>query len=236
MEGLTRRYGDVLALDHVTFRIPHGGIHGLLGLNGAGKTTTLRILSTLLKPTGGAARVLGHDVQREPLAVRRALGIVADDVGRGRLDWRITHYLEYFGSLHGFDRAQVHARAKPLLDRLLDPRFHHARMDTLSAGMRKKVEIVRALLPEPRVLLLDEPTKDLDIPTKEDLWGFLRDECGRRALTVLLSSHDALEVQTLCMRVVVLQRGRLVHDGHLKELDARDFQRSISALLTGAAR
>lgn len=220
---LSRSFGRFKAVDQVSFVVRRGAISGLIGLNGAGKSTTLRMLTTLLKPTGGTARVMGHDILREPAAARGMLGVVGEDSSKARLDWRLPDFLDYFARLHGIPRKVAAARCAPLVERLIPPEFHRASLDTYSGGMRKKADIIRALLPEPPLLILDEPTKELDIPAKREMWEFLAEAVRGRGLTVLLTSHDALEIETLCGDICVLRQGKVAHQG------------PASALGTGAA-
>lgn len=232
--GLTRRFGGFTALEDVSFVVPQRCVFGLIGLNGAGKSTALRILATLLKPTSGTARVFGHDVVEDPSGARARLGMVGEDAGKARLDWRLPHYLDYFARLHGLPPRLARERAQPLVDRLIPREFHRASLDTFSGGMRKKVEIIRALLPEPRLLILDEPTKELDIPAKQETWEFLEEACHERDLTVLLTSHDALEIETLCREACVLRGGRVAHVGDVGALGSgAAFHDALARLLRG---
>lgn len=229
IEGLSRAFGRRVALDQLHLEVPRGCIFGLLGLNGAGKSTTLRILSTLLRPTSGTARISGKDVVAEPREVRARLGIVGEESGRARISWRVGDYLTYFGGLHGLSKAEVRARATPMLGHLGVRDAPRRVLHELSAGNRKKVEIVRALLPRPGVLLLDEPTKDLDIPTKRLVWDFFRTMTSESRLTVLLTSHDPLEISALCSRLAVLREGVKVFDGDARYL--RESADSTEALV-----
>ncbi|MFA5862728.1 MAG: ABC transporter ATP-binding protein [Candidatus Thermoplasmatota archaeon] len=211
--SLSRRFGSRVALHRLDLRVERGCIFGLLGLNGAGKSTTLRILSTLLPATAGRASILGIDVQEDPREARRQLGIVGEESGRARLSWRVGDYLTYFGGLHGLSSSEVRHRAVPILGHLGIEDAPGRGLHELSAGTRKKVEIVRAMLPRPPLLLLDEPTKDLDIPTKRLVWAFFRSKVAEDGLTILLTSHDPLEIEALCETVAVLREGVKVFEG-----------------------
>lgn len=236
-KALSRTFGGRLALDRLDLHVARGEIFGLLGLNGAGKSTTLRILSTLLRPTSGTASIGGTDVVDQPREARSRIGIVGEDSGRARISWRVGDYLIYFGGLHGLSRSEVRDRASPLLDHLELADAPPRRLHELSAGNRKKIDIVRALLPQPELLLLDEPTKDLDIPTKQLVWEFFRALSGRGDLTILLTSHDSLEIRALCNRLAVLREGKKVYDGEARPLLERtDSMEALAQLLGGKTR
>jgi ABC-type multidrug transport system ATPase subunit len=231
--ALTRRFGDFVAVDRVTLRIPKGCLYGFLGLNGAGKTTTIRMLTTLLPPTEGTARLWGHDVVASPLAVRRLVGLVSDETSESQSGWTATEYLEYFARIRG--TASPRAEVAHLLDRVgLDPRFRGKLIGTYSTGMKRRVEIARALMGHPKVLFLDEPTRGLDLPAKRDMWNLLRGLAAREQVTTFLSSHDAQEIRSLCTDISVIAHGRLVFTGRTDELgqDLDAFEEHLIDLLT----
>lgn len=235
-DRLTRRFGTFTAVDGVTLRVPKGQLYGFLGLNGAGKTTTIRMLTTLLPPTEGTARVWGHDVARDPLAVRSLVGLVSDETSESQSDWTAHEYLTYFARIRGLDGAD--AEAERILDRVgLDPRFRHRRIGTYSTGMKRRVEIGRALMGSPKVLFLDEPTRGLDLPAKRATWTLLRELAARENVTTFLSSHDAQEIRSLCTQISVIASGRLVFSGATAGLgaDLDEFEERLIALLTDTA-
>ena len=196
----------------------HGEIHGLLGPNGAGKTTTLRMLATILAPTSGRARIAGADVVEEPLEVRRQIGFLSASTG---LYPRLTgrEILRYFGRLHGWDGDRLEARIEELVAAFELAAFADRRAETLSSGQRQRVSIARAVLHDPPVLILDEPTTGLDILATSDMIEFVasRREAGT---CVLLSTHVLAEAERLCDRIAVIHRGALLADGTLDELRA----------------
>jgi ABC-2 type transport system ATP-binding protein len=201
--GLTRRFGDFVAVNDVKRRIPKGHLYGFLGLNGAGETTTIQMLTTLLPPSGGTARLWGYDVVREPLAVRGLLGLVSDETRESQSAWTAREYLSYFARVRRI--AQVGDTVERILDDVgLDTRFRGKLISTYSTGMKRRVEIARALMGLPKVLFLNEPTRGLDLPAKRDI----------------LSSHDAQEVRTLCSEISVITTGRIVYTGSTRELGA----------------
>jgi ABC-2 type transport system ATP-binding protein len=231
--GLTRRFGDFVALDRVTMQIPKGHLYGFLGLNGAGKTTTIRILTTLLPPTEGTARLWGHDVMKEPLAVRRLIGLVSDETSESQSGWTAREYLSYFARIRRLSDGDE--EVERILDDVgLEPKFRHKLIGTYSTGMKRRVEIARALMGGPKVLFLDEPTRGLDLPAKRDMWTLLRRLAARENVTTFLSSHDAQEIRSLCSQITVIAKGRLVYTGATQELgnDIDAFEERLVELLT----
>ena len=210
--------GAVHALDGLDLACAYGEIYGLLGPNGAGKTTALRILATMLAPSSGTARVHGLDSVRDALEVRRRIGFLSATTGLyPRLDVRET--LTYFGRLHGLERERLAARVEELVDAFDMGSFATRRCEQLSSGQKQRVSIARAVLHDPAVLILDEPTTGLDILATSDMVAFIaarRDE----QRCVLFSTHVLSEAERLCDRIGILHRGRLLGQGTLAELRA----------------
>jgi len=206
----------VVALDDVSLTVERGEVFGLLGPNGAGKTTTIRLLAGLLEPTQGAARVLGRDVRTDATWVRRRIGLVPGEAGHHR--WlSLVEELIYYGGLYGLEPQECLRRSLPLLERLgLGDRLDH-RVSTFSKGMRRKAQLVRALLHRPLVLLLDEPTSGLDPAVAEEVWGLLQELCGDQGVSIVLCSHYLEEVERLCPRIGML-RTRLHAVGTLAQV------------------
>jgi ABC-2 type transport system ATP-binding protein len=231
--GLTRRFGAFTAVDGVSLQIPKGHLYGFLGLNGAGKTTTIRMLTTLLPPSNGAARLWGHDVAREPLAVRSLVGLVSDETSESHSTWTAREYLGYFARIRALP-APAETVEKILTDVGLDPAFRGKLIGTYSTGMKRRVEIARALMGAPKVLFLDEPTRGLDLPAKRDMWNLLRRLAAEQNVTTFLSSHDAQEIRTLCTEISIIAHGRLVFTGPTRELgaDLDSFEERLIELLT----
>jgi ABC-2 type transport system ATP-binding protein len=230
--GLTRRFGSFVAVDGVTLRIPKGQLYGFLGLNGAGKTTTIRMLTTLLPPSEGSATLWGHDVQRQPLAVRRLIGLVSDETSESQSAWTAREYLGYFARIRRLSNPD--AEVERILDAVgLDARFRGKLIGAYSTGMKRRVEIGRALMGGPKVLFLDEPTRGLDLPAKRDMWRLLQDLARREQVTTFLSSHDAQEIRTLCSEISVIAHGRLVFSGRAQDLgtDLDSFEERLVRLL-----
>jgi ABC-type multidrug transport system ATPase subunit len=232
-DGLTRRFGDFTAVDGVTLRIPKGHLYGFLGLNGAGKTTTIRMLCTLLPPSAGTARLWGHDVAREPLAVRGLVGLVSDETSESQSTWTAREYLSYFARIRRLP--QPVDEVERLLDDVgLDPAFRGKLIGAYSTGMKRRVEIARALMGRPKVLFLDEPTRGLDLPAKRAMWDLLRRLAATENVTTFLSSHDSHEIRSLCTEIGVIARGRLVYAGAAVDLgaDLDAFETQLIGLLT----
>jgi sodium transport system ATP-binding protein len=214
--GLRKRFGDVVAVDDVSFRAEAGAITGILGPNGAGKTTTLRMLCSLIRPDAGSARIDGCDVAEQPEEVRRRIGVLPDVSG---LYPRLTarEHVRYFGRLHGFGGGELEGRIERLMQTLDLVAVADRSTQGFSHGERMKVAIARALVHEPRTVLLDEPTNGLDVMSTRTMRGLihrLRDD-GK---CVLFSSHIMQEVSALCDVVVVIAKGRVVARGTPAEL------------------
>ena len=211
-----RKRGEIRATDAVSFRVEPGRIYGLLGANGAGKTTTLRLLATLLKPTGGSAMVAGHDIAREPGKVRAAVGFLAASTALyGRLTAR--EMIAYFGRLNGLDEDSLRARISSLAERLDMHEFLDRRCDKLSTGMKQKTSIARTLVHDPQVMIFDEPTLGLDVMTARSIIRFVR-ECRGRGKTVIYSTHVMSEAEKLCDVIGIIHGGKLRAEGTLAQL------------------
>ncbi|MBP0449361.1 ATP-binding cassette domain-containing protein [Kitasatospora sp. RG8] len=208
--GLTKRFGAVVALDGVDFEVPAGTVFGLLGPNGAGKTTAIRILTTILRPSGGHAVVLGHDVVREAATVRRLIGLAGQYAA---VDPNLTgrENLRLIGRLTQLPRARLRPRAGELLDRFDLTEAADRPVRTYSGGMRRRLDVAAALVPEPPVLFLDEPTTGLDPQSRTALWELIR-ELVRDGTTVLLTTQYLEEADRLATRIVVVNEGRIIAD------------------------
>ena len=219
------RAGVVNAVDGVSFTARDGEITGLLGPNGAGKTTTLRMLYTLMKPEGGSITIDGIDAAREPEAVRRALGVLPDARGVYK---RLTarENIAYFGELHGMSKDDIVRRTQLLstaldMDDILD-----RQTEGFSQGQRTKTAIARALVHDPKNVILDEPTNGLDVMTTRAMRGFLQ-QLKREGRCVIFSSHIMQEVAALCDRIVIIAKGRVVASGTADELRAQTGESNL---------
>jgi sodium transport system ATP-binding protein len=222
--GLTKIFrdkkrGTIRAVDNVSLVCRPGQIYGLLGANGAGKTTTLRVLATILEPSGGTATVAGHDVVEQPQKVRASLGFLSTATA---LYPRLTaqEMVEYFGRLNGLEEAVLKKRLDEIFERLDMNGFRDRRCDKLSTGMKQKTSIARTLIHDPQVMIFDEPTLGLDIMTARTIIEFIR-ECRQRGKTVIFSTHVMSEVEKLCDTIGIIQAGKLLEEGSLGELRER---------------
>jgi ABC-2 type transport system ATP-binding protein len=215
VQGLSKRYPTRLAVDDVTFSVKRGEIVGFLGPNGAGKTTTMRVLTGFLPPTSGSARVAGHDVVTQSSAARAALGYLPESAATYP-EMRVSEYVAFRARLEGVARAQIRNRVGEALERCLLREVAGRRIENLSKGFRQRVALAGALVHEPPVLILDEPTIGLDpvqiIKIRETIRELGRDRA------VLLSTHILPEVEAVCDRVLIIDRGRIVAEGTPAEL------------------
>jgi sodium transport system ATP-binding protein len=208
--------GPVLAVDHLCFTAAAGRVLGLLGPNGAGKTTTMRLLSTVLRPTSGTATVGGFDLLTEPAAVRQNIGFLSGTTGLyGRLT--PTEMMRYFGSLYRLPPESVAVRTAEIFTRFAMHEFAHTPCERLSTGMKQKVSIARAILHDPPVLILDEPTAGLDVLVARAMHEFVR-ESAERGRCVLFSTHIMQQAEDLCDDLAIIYRGRILARGTLAEL------------------
>jgi ABC transporter DrrB family efflux protein len=219
VEGVVKRFGATVALDGAELEVPGGMVFGLLGPNGAGKTTLVRILATLLAPDAGQAEVFGHDVVREPAAVRELLGLTGqfaavDELLTGREN------LEMFGRLFKLSREDAHRRAGELLERFDLAQAADRPARTYSGGMRRRLDIASSLLTRPRVLFLDEPTTGLDPRSRNEIWAIVR-ELRREGTTILLTTQYLEEADQLADRIAVIDRGKVIAEGTGNELKDR---------------
>jgi len=217
-QSLTRRFGDFAAVAGVSFGIPDGEIVGMLGPNGAGKTTTLRMITGFLPPTSGRVTLDGKDLFGDDPKVRRDLGYLPENVALYP-EMRVEEYLDWRGQLEGMDRATSRRRLAEVLDRCLLVEVRRQIIGTLSKGYRQRVGLAGAILHDPKVLVLDEPTVGLDPKQIIAIRELIR-ELGRER-TLLLSTHILPEVELLCQRVLIIDRGKIVAEGTPAELRER---------------
>jgi ABC-2 type transport system ATP-binding protein len=220
VEGLVKAYGGKgRALDGLTLTVQQGGIYALLGPNGAGKTTLIRILTTLLPPDAGSARVAGLDVRTDPAGVRAQIGLAGQAAA---VDDYLTGHenLEMIGRLYGLPRRQARRRAGELLERIDLAGVAGRPVKTYSGGMRRRLDLAASLAGRPRVLLLDEPTAGLDPASRHDLWALLRDLVAT-GTTVLLTTQYLEEADQLADQLAVIDHGRLLSEGTAAQLKDR---------------
>ena len=230
VQNLTKKYGDFTAVDDVSFSLEPGEIFGLLGPNGAGKTSIISVIVTLEAATQGSASVFGHEVGAHPRLAKMSTGLVPQELinhGYFNIEEVLTFYSGYFGVTGNQDRIRF------LLDRLSLWEHRHKKVKQLSGGMKRRLLIAKALVHEPKLLLLDEPTAGVDIELRETLWRFVR-ELRSEGLTVLLTTHYLEEAEQLCDRVAILNHGKLKKIGATSELIQGLTQRVITVQLKQA--
>jgi ABC-2 type transport system ATP-binding protein len=213
---LVRRFGDFVAVDHIDLRVRAGSFFGFLGPNGAGKSTTIKMLTGLLAPSGGRARVLGRDIAEEPLEVKRRIGVVPEDLN---LFERLTggEMLSFTGRMYGLGRAEIAERSRELLELMELDGEPRKLVVEFSHGMKKKLALACALIHRPEMLFLDEPFEGVDAVASRTLKALLS-RLTERGLTVFLTSHVLEIVERLCTDIAVISAGRLVAAGPLDEL------------------
>ncbi len=207
----------IWALKGIDLKIKKGEIFGLLGPNGAGKTTLIYILSTLLLPTSGTARVLGLDIEKGGDEIRKRTGLC---FGGSFFYWDMTarEILEYYGRLYGVKNPERKKRIEYLIKNLGISKFSNKYFSDLSTGMRQKVAVAKSLINEPEVLFLDEPTAGLDVEVSIDVRNFIIDMIKERDMTVILTSHSLYEVEEMCRRVAIINRGNIVEEGDISDI------------------
>jgi ABC-2 type transport system ATP-binding protein len=231
--GVTKRYGRTLALDAVSFEVRPGELFALLGPNGAGKTTLLHILCTILKPDGGTATINGVDVVTRPLQARQNIGVVFQEPS---LDDRLTVYenLNFHGLVYGVPTALRRRRIDELLALVELSDWRDKLVRTLSSGMKRRLEIARALVHEARVLFLDEPTVGLDAQSRARLWQHVRALRAKRELTVIVTTHYIEEMEG-CDRVCIIDRGKILADDAPSALKTSHGQQLVRIVATNEA-
>ena len=223
VRNLTKRFGPVVAVDDISFHVAADTVVGFLGANGAGKSTTMRVLTTFLPPTAGEASVDGHDILTDPLGVRRVVGYLPESPPL-YLDMRVVEYLKHVAVMRDVPLGQIERRVAEVIDRcwLGDVRYKPIR--NLSKGYRQRVGLAQAMVHQPKVLILDEPTIGLDPSQIRQTRELIR-QLGE-VHTILLSTHILTEVEQICARVLIISEGRLVADDTLRNLarEAADQQ------------
>ncbi len=217
---------DKIAVDRLSFRVGKGEIYGLLGPNGAGKTTTLRMLSGLMAPTSGSASLAGYDVARHPMEVKGILGFLTANTGL-YLRLTVRELLVYFAHLNRMNRDQARQRSEHLIEWLGIEEFADLRCGALSTGQKQRVNIARALIADPPILVLDEPTLGLDVLSSRIILAYIR-RVREQGRTIVLSTHYLDEAETLCDRIGLLHDGRLVAEGDIQHLRAVSGEERLS--------
>lgn len=218
VQSLVQRYGDVTALAGISFSVQAGEIFGLVGPNGGGKSTVFKILTTLIRPTSGNAKIFGHDVLREPASVRMTVGVVFQSPALDK-KLTVTENLIHQGHLYGLWGKELKQRTSSMLERLGLTDRSKQRVEHLSGGLKRRLEIAKGLLHRPRLLILDEPTTGLDPLVRRDVWEYLKQLRKDEGMTVLLTTH-LLEEAEFCDKLLFLHQGNAVAIGSPSELKA----------------
>jgi lipooligosaccharide transport system ATP-binding protein len=225
---LTKRYGDFVAVDAIDFAVERGETFGFLGPNGAGKSSTMRMIGAVSPVSGGTLRVLGRDPERDGPAIRERLGVVPQEDNLD-LELNVGENLLVYGRFFGLPRDAIRRRTDELLEFVQLAERRDSRVDSLSGGMKRRLTIARALVNEPELMLLDEPTTGLDPQARHALWDRLY-RLKQRGVTLVLTTHYMDEAEQLCDRLVIMDRGRIVAEGSPRELIRRFVEREVVEL------
>ena len=229
---LVKRYGNVTAVDGLSLEIRHGELFALLGVNGAGKTTAIKILSCLTKPTRGDALVGGYSITKEPERVKRCIGVSPQETAVAP-NLSVKENLELICGIHGFSRETTREKVRELTEQFALDGVLHRKAGKLSGGWQRRVSIAMALISQPRILFLDEPTLGLDVVARHDLWETIRSLKG--SITVILTTHYMEEAESLSDRIGIMKNGRLLAVGTARELKERtgsaDFEGAFVSIV-----
>ncbi|MBM3507665.1 MAG: ABC transporter ATP-binding protein [Alphaproteobacteria bacterium] len=218
VKSLSKRFGAIVAVDDVSFTVPRGVVMGFLGPNGAGKSTTMRVITGYLPPTAGTARVLGHDIQKEPVEVKRRIGFLPEGAPLYG-DMTVLSFLEFIAEIRQLAGSKAKQRIAYSIERMGLQQVLYQRVETLSKGFKRRVGFAQAILHDPDVLILDEPTDGLDPNQKHHVRELIR-ELGK-SKAIIISTHILEEVDAVCDRAVIIDGGRVVSNGTPADLHAR---------------
>ena len=217
--------GKIIAVDGVSFVIKEGGIHGLLGPNGAGKSTLISMVSGILAPSNGTIKVFGHDVARETEVAKKMLGVVPQELVV-EMAFTVREVLHYFSGMYGVPVHERKARIDAALTDLDLMDKAEVRARTLSGGMKRRLMIAKAILHEPKLLILDEPTAGVDVALRQKIWELVR-RLNASGTTILFTTHYLEEAEQLCEFITLVDHGRVIRDGRLRDLQAEFSQNTI---------
>lgn len=236
-EHLTKKYKDLTAVDGLDLAVREGELFSLLGVNGAGKTTTIKMLSCLTKPTGGDAYLLGSSIVSDTAKVKKSIGVSPQETAIAP-NLTVRENLEFMCGLHGFSREKRKQKTADLSERLGLAQVLGKKAEKLSGGYQRRLSIAMALIGEPKILFLDEPTLGLDVLARSDLWDVIRLLKGK--ITMILTTHYMEEAQALSDRVGIMKDGKLLALGTAEELKARagkdDFEEAFIAIVKGTVQ
>jgi ABC-2 type transport system ATP-binding protein len=235
VRNLTKTFGDIVAIDGASFTVKEREIYGLIGPNGAGKTTALRILSTLLKPSSGTATIFGNDVVKKPEAIRESISYLPEEAGAYQ-NLSGYEYLRFMAGFYAEDKESENEMLKEaelisgLGERLDD------RIKGYSKGMKRRLLLARAVMMKPRLLILDEPTSGLDVVHAFHVRQVIKEYADKKGVTVLLSSHNMLEVEYLCNRVSLINEGKIIAEGSPDELTQKFSAENLEQVFMEVAK
>jgi ABC-2 type transport system ATP-binding protein len=215
--AVTKRFGDIVAVDDISFNVKKGEIFAFLGPNGAGKSTTIKMLTTMLRPSSGTLKLSGHDVTKDRDSARKAFGIVFQDPS---LDEELSAYenMELHAVLYGIKKLERTARIQELLELVELWKRKDSMVKTFSGGMRRRLEIARGLLHEPKVLFLDEPTLGLDTQTRNLMWAYVQKLSQEKGMTIFFTTHYLDEAEDVAERIAIIDHGQIIATGTTQEL------------------
>ena len=223
VDGLTKKFKDLVAVDNISFTVREGEIFGFLGPNGAGKTTTIRMLCTLSRPTSGSATIAGYNINKDKHKVREQIGLVSEKlIMYDRLTAREN--LKLFGKLYDLSNEKLKSKMAELLDLVHMEKWADKQIGTYSTGMKQRINVIRALLNEPKVLFLDEPTLGLDPQSTAEIREFIRKINKMSGTTIILTTHMMVEADLLCDRIGIIDKGKIV---------ALDTPENLKKIITG---
>ncbi len=209
VDHLSKRFGDRMAVDDLSFKVAPGEVLGFLGPNGAGKSTTMKMITGFLVPSGGTARIMGHDIQRDPVAAKRCFGYLPEGAP-GYGDMTVAEFLGFIGDIRGLSGALKQTRIDAVVADIHLGDVLHQKLDTLSKGFRRRVGLAQAILHDPQVLVLDEPTDGLDPNQKHEVRRLIQGMAQDKI--VIISTHILEEVDAVCSRAMIIARGKLLAD------------------------
>jgi ABC-2 type transport system ATP-binding protein len=225
-KNVTKRFGDIVAVNDISFEVKKGEIFAFLGPNGAGKSTTIKMLTTMLRPTSGELRLAGHDVTKERDSARKAFGIVFQDPS---LDEELSAYenMDLHAILYGMSKQERQKQIKELLDLVELWNRKDYMIKTFSGGMRRRLEIARGLLHEPKILFLDEPTLGLDTQTRNLMWDYVRRLSDEKGMTIFFTTHYLDEAEAAAERIAIIDHGSIVAHGTTASLTKQTKTKSL---------
>lgn len=235
IEGLSKKFKDIMAVDRVSFRIGGGEIFGFMGHNGAGKTTTIKMLLGLTKPSEGAATVLGYDIVRESIAVRRVSGYLPGSYALPK-EMTARAFLAYVASMFNLSAKKTEQKIAELLELFDLSSVAGKKLGGFSSGMTQKIGLAQALINEPKVLFLDEPTAGLDPLGRHEFLQYIQHLAREKGVTVMFSTHILSDIEAICESVAIMHRGRLVAAGRLDKLKQEHNEATMDGLYLKLAR